>query len=339
VKNGDREVLQALAHSNILADYKRAFCGATGLPIALQPVETFRLPNQGKAHENPFCALLAQKGRSCGECLNLQASVKNAAKDRPHTAVCHAGLSETAVPVRLGNRLIGFLQTGQIFHKSPTEQRFQRTVEWLHGLEVDFDPQELRSAYFRTRVVARHEHAAAIKLLSVFAQHLSILSNQILIRRSNTEAPWIGKAKALIREQHAEDLRFADVAKFVNMSPFYFSKRFKQGTGLTFTHYLSRVRIEHCKDLLLNPDLRASEIAYEVGFQSVTHFNRVFAKIVGQSPTNFRCGCRAACNKPDPCHTAPRRTSWHRAGEKVRFIERANTRMGSEVGSRMRQAA
>ena len=124
VKNGDREVLQALAHSDILADYKRAFSGATGLPIALQPVETFRLPNQGKANENPFCTLLAQKGRSCGECLNSQASVKNAAKDHPHTAVCHAGLNETAVPVRLGNRLIGFLQTGQIFHKAQRNRAF-----------------------------------------------------------------------------------------------------------------------------------------------------------------------------------------------------------------------
>ena len=338
-KNGDREVLQALAHSDILADYKRAFTGATGLPIALQPVETLRLPNQGKANENPFCALLAQKGRSCGECLNLQASVKNAAKDRPHTAVCQAGLSETAVPVRLGNRLIGFLQTGQIFHQSPTERRFQRTIEWLHGLEVDFDPQELRSAYFRTRVVARHEHASAIKLLSVFAQHLSIVSNQILIQRSTTEAPWISKAKTFIREQHAENLRYADVARFVGMSPFYFSKMFSQCTGLTFTHYLSRVRIEHSKDLLLNPDLRVSEIAYDVGFESVTHFNRVFAKIAGQSPTDFRCGSRAGCNKPNPCRAALRRTSGHRAGKRVRFIERPNTRMGSEVGLRMRQAA
>jgi AraC-like DNA-binding protein len=123
------------------------------------------------------------------------------------------------------------------------------------------------------------------------------------------------------------------------MSRFHFSKMFSQCTGLTFTHYLSRVRIEHSKDLLLNPDLRVSEIAYDVGFESVTHFNRVFAKIVGQSPTDFRCGCRAACNKPNPCHTAQRRTSGPRTGEKVRFIERPNTRMGSEVASRMREAA
>ena len=59
-------------------------------------------------------------------------------------------------------------------------------------------------------------------------------------------------------------------------------------TGLNFTDYLSRVRIEKAKNLLLNPNLRVSEIAFEVGFQSLTHFNRVFKKILGQSPTDYR---------------------------------------------------
>jgi AraC-like DNA-binding protein/ligand-binding sensor protein len=294
LRNGDRELLQALVNSRVFAEYKRAFSGATGLPIALQPVESFRLPDHGKGNENPFCALLAQKNRSCGECLNVQASVKEAAKYHPHTAVCPAGLSETAVPVQLGNRLIGFLQTGQIFRESPTEGQFQRAVKWLRALEVDLDQDELRKAYFRTRVIARDEHASATKLLSVFAQHLSILSNQILIRRSNAESPWVTQAKAFIREHQGEHLRFAEVARVVNMSRFHFSKKFKQRTGLTFTGYLSRVRIENCKDLLLKPDLRVSEIAYEAGFQSVTQFNRVFRKIVGQSPTGFRRSCGIA---------------------------------------------
>jgi len=48
------------------------------------------------------------------------------------------------------------------------------------------------------------------------------------------------------------------------------------------------VRIEKSKNLLLNPNLRISEIAFEVGFQSLTHFNRVFKKVLGQSPTEYR---------------------------------------------------
>jgi AraC-like DNA-binding protein len=63
---------------------------------------------------------------------------------------------------------------------------------------------------------------------------------------------------------------------------------FKRTTGLTFTKFLSSVRIESSKRLLINPQLRVSEIAYEAGFQSLTNFNRVFQKMLGQSPTEYR---------------------------------------------------
>jgi AraC-like DNA-binding protein len=98
----------------------------------------------------------------------------------------------------------------------------------------------------------------------------------------------IARAKDFIRGNQAEDLSLGQVARAVNASTFYFCKMFKKATGLNFTEYLSRVRIEKAKNLLLNPNLRISEIAFEVGFQSLTHFNRVFKKIVGQSPTDYR---------------------------------------------------
>jgi AraC-like DNA-binding protein len=56
---------------------------------------------------------------------------------------------------------------------------------------------------------------------------------------------------------------------------------------------LNRVRIEKAKILLGNNDLRISEIAYDVGFQTLTHFNRTFRKLVGRSPTDYR-SCLAA---------------------------------------------
>jgi AraC-like DNA-binding protein len=63
---------------------------------------------------------------------------------------------------------------------------------------------------------------------------------------------------------------------------------FKQATGLTFTDYLARVRVEKVKNLLLNPHKRISEAAYEAGFQSLSQFNRVFRKIAGEAPTLWR---------------------------------------------------
>jgi len=153
---------------------------------------------------------------------------------------------------------------------------------------MKLDQDVLRGAYFGTRVVSREQLVAAVKLLGIFAEHLAMLGNQILIERNNAEPPMITKAKDFIREHHAEDLSLPQVAQFAHASPCYYCKLFKRATGLTFTQFLSRVRIESCKKLLINPQLRVSEIAYEVGFQSLTQFNRVFQKLLGQSPTDYR---------------------------------------------------
>jgi AraC-like DNA-binding protein len=127
-----------------------------------------------------------------------------------------------------------------------------------------------------------------VRLLTIFGQHLSAISNQLAVQQDNAEPPVITRAKQYIEEHQTDDLSLGEVAKAVNTSSFYFCKLFKKATGINFTEYVSRVRIEKAKNLLLNPNLRVSEIAYEVGFQSLTHFNRVFRKIVGQSPTDYR---------------------------------------------------
>jgi AraC-like DNA-binding protein len=83
----------------------------------------------------------------------------------------------------------------------------------------------------------------------------------------------------------------------MHVSTFYFCKIFRKTTGLTFTDYLGRVRVEKAKNLLLNPHLRVSEVAYTVGFQSLTHFNRLFRKITGRAPTGFRDDGRSQVKK------------------------------------------
>jgi AraC-like DNA-binding protein/ligand-binding sensor protein len=286
--NGDRGLLEALISSKLFQDYEHAFTEATGLPVALRPVESWQLPHHGKRNEGPFCALMAEKSRACGSCLEVQEKLTEAATQEPATGVCAAGLSDTVVPVRLGDRLIGFLQTGQVFRKPPTQQQFEHTARLLAKWGIETDRAALRQAYFATRVVPTKQHESVIKLLSIFAQHLSILSNQILVQHENAEPPIITRAKAYIQEHQTENLRLGQVAKAVNSSTFYFCKMFKKATGLNFTEYLSRIRIERSRNLLLNPHLRVSEIAFEVGFQSLTHFNRVFKNTIGQSPTRYR---------------------------------------------------
>ena len=285
---GDKGLVEALVHSKVFQDYEKAFTEATGLPVALRAVESWQLPHHGKRNENPYCALMSEKSRACASCLQMQGKLAQAATHEPCTMTCPSGLCDTAVPVRLGDRLVGFLQTGQVFRKKPTEAQFDRTAKLIQEWGVQIDKMRMKEAYFATRVVPPKQLDSVVKLLTIFAQHLAILSNQVIVQHENAEPPVITRAKEFINEHQTEDLRLGLVARAVHTSTFYFCKMFKKVTGINFTDYLSRVRIERAKNLLLNPNLRVSEIAFEVGFQSLTHFNRVFKKVLGQSPTQYR---------------------------------------------------
>jgi YesN/AraC family two-component response regulator len=218
----------------------------------------------------------------------MQETLAKSAMGAPATLTCRYGLCESAAPIKVGTATVGFLQTGQVLDRKPTTASWQRTVQRGQELSVDLDQQPVKEAYFNSPVVPRKKLESTAKLLAIFADHLSIKSNQIAMQEANAEAPVIARARKYIEEHHAEDLSLGEVAKAVNTSLFYFCKLFKKVTGLSFTEFVSRTRVERAKNLLLNPNLRISEIAYDVGFQSLTHFNRVFRKIVGQSPTEFR---------------------------------------------------
>jgi AraC-like DNA-binding protein/ligand-binding sensor protein len=286
--NGDKGLVEALCTSKVFQEYERAFSEATGLPVALRPVESWQLPHHGKRNEGPFCALMSEKSRVCAACLQVQEKLSQSATYEPCTVTCSLGLCDTAVPVRLGDRLIAFLQTGQVFRKKPTEAQYERANRLLTEWGVQVDEGKAREAYFASKVVPAKQHDSVVKLLTIFAQHLSMLSNQVIVQQENSEPPVITRAKEFILEHQTENLRLGHVAHAVNTSTFYFCKMFKKVTGINFTDYLSRVRIEKSKNLLLNPNLRVSEIAFEVGFQSLTHFNRVFKRILGLSPTEYR---------------------------------------------------
>ncbi len=288
------ELVNMLTNSRIYQDYERAFSEATGLPVSLRPVDSWQLPHRGKRQENPFCAMMSEKSRACAACLRLQQQLCETAVNEPQTLTCELGLCDTAVPVRLGDRRIGFLQTGQIFRRKPSEAQYARIAKLVTEWGVEVEGDRLRQAYFGTKVLSTKQYEAMVQLLSIFAEHISVVSNQVLVQKQSTEPPSIARAKQFIQENQAEDLSLGQVAKAVNMSAFYFCKMFKKSTGLNFTNYVSRVRIEKAKNLLLNRNLRVSEIAYEVGFQSLTHFNRAFKRIMGQSPTEYRSQLKAA---------------------------------------------
>ena len=98
----------------------------------------------------------------------------------------------------------------------------------------------------------------------------------------------IWKARRLIRDQLDSEISLTKIAISVNMSANYLSEKFKKVTGVNFVDYVGEMRIAKARDLLRNSNLRVSEIAFAVGFQSLSQFNRIFKKFTRKSPTQFR---------------------------------------------------
>jgi len=286
--NRAADLVQRISKSDIYKDYERAFSDATQLPMSLRPTEIWRLALEGKRYQNPFCALLAKSNRTCAACLQVQKEIQDMPGPGAKTVTCFAGLCDTAVPVNLGEKVIGYLQTGQVALRKPNEGQFNRIAQQVIDWGVSVDLTQLKDAYYHSRTLAPQQYTAMVKLLEIFATHISTLANEIVVQENEAESPMIRRARAYILANQADPIDLDKVAQAMHVSTFYFCKMFKKATGLTFTDYLSRVRVEKAKTLLLNPHLRISEIAYDVGFQSLTHFNRMFRKIVGESPTVYR---------------------------------------------------
>jgi AraC-like DNA-binding protein/ligand-binding sensor protein len=285
---GRDDIVVHLQKSGLFRDYQQAFQTATGLPLVLRAAGSFQTPLQGSKNINAFCVLMAATSKSCSACLQLQQRVEAEALTGSKTLECFAGLSESVVPIQIGETVVAYLQTGQVFLKPPTEKRFRAAMRQLTEWNADANVLELHEAFFKTRVLTKTHYEAVVRLLGSFAQHLALLSNELVIKETASEPPAVVRARAFIAEHLTDPLSLAQVAQAAHMSPYYFCKIFKTATGQTFTAYVARTRIEKVKQLLLNPHARVSEAAYAAGFQSLSQFNRVFRRFAGQSPSAYR---------------------------------------------------
>lgn len=96
------------------------------------------------------------------------------------------------------------------------------------------------------------------------------------------------KAKIYIDKHYDENLTLEILAKEVHMNPYYFSSFFKKNAGENFKDYVSRVRVQHAVSLLVSTDLKAYEIAMQVGFSDARVFSENFQRIYHETPNAYR---------------------------------------------------
>ena len=98
----------------------------------------------------------------------------------------------------------------------------------------------------------------------------------------------IDRAKEYINENFRRDISLDDVSREVDISPYYFSKLFKQETGKNFIEYLTEIRLKNARELLQDSRLSIKEICAQSGYSDPNYFSRIFKKYEGVTPSEFR---------------------------------------------------
>jgi len=106
--------------------------------------------------------------------------------------------------------------------------------------------------------------------------------------------PNIRRALMFVSAHFAETITLADVARAAGLSRFHFCRLFHREIGVPFHEHLHEVRVRRAQTLLANRYMRVSEVAYAVGFNDLSHFDRTFRKMIGQSPSEYRASLQCA---------------------------------------------
>ena len=238
--DSNKQLVDTLRRSKLFRRYEQVFSEATGLPLTLRPVDYWQLEHDGKKHQNRFCAMLAERPATLAVCLQAHQDIIDHTGLIPHTVTCPFGLTETAVPVKLGAKIIGYLRIGSVLRHTPAKSDTSKVGRELERHGVRFTGQ-IRKAWEKTPLIPPDKYNATVRLLTFFSEQLSALANQIMLEQQNVEPPLVQRAREYINKHKNEELSLADVAKGCGRECFPFLQSFPQSHRLKI-HRLRRAR-------------------------------------------------------------------------------------------------
>lgn len=150
----------------------------------------------------------------------------------------------------------------------------------LNLMEFDFDSEAMRTKLFLLDTTRELRSFAKNYIENKILELINIKTS-----RSNTLLSMI---KDYINHNFDKDISLESVADVIRISPFYLSKLYKKETGANFIDYLTEFRIRKAKDLLAIPTNNVREVCFLVGYKDPNYFARVFKKISGVTPTEYR---------------------------------------------------
>ena len=262
----------------------------TGLSMALNTpdVGTTRIGVSGDMG-NPLCQIIRNTPEGLRRCEGCDrrhhALAGRDGKSKLYT--CHTGFLDMAIPIMIQGEHVATISSGQVLPEKPSAAACARTLRRLDWLGVPLP--RLRVAYKGAPWLPRDRLTEVMNLLELFSRQMISSAWRIRELEASQQRPEILAAQALVEKRFADpELALDEAATAAGLSVAHFSNLFHKKTGVTFTRYVQTRRIEEAKRLLAETDRTITDICYACGFNSLTHFNRVFRRGTGGSPTDYR---------------------------------------------------
>ncbi|MDL2323886.1 AraC family transcriptional regulator [Ruminococcaceae bacterium OttesenSCG-928-A16] len=248
------------------------------------------------AHTNNFCMYIKHDKSIYHRCLAMIKKMREKSERTHNTyfGMCHAGLGEYVTPIVSRGVVIGTLNAGffdvgrkRSNHCISRVCRASSQLEEAHALELFesnisepfIDPNEL------------------IPIMEMLADYLALSYENLLdthdasehVHRHNTsEDTILSHAGKYIRQNFIHPISISELAESCHCSESYISRIFKKRTNVNITTYINKVRIEASKDFLTRTDSAIADVASNVGFCDPNYYSRVFNKLMGISPREYR---------------------------------------------------
>ncbi len=242
------------------------------------------IPINERIHSKKFCDVAKSTAygyRSCRRCRRC-ADRKATATAKLFHGQCIYGLYEIGLPVVIDGKTMAVVYVGNLL--PDPEAAFNRAQKTCRKTGVDLEnlKQEFQNAQPVTDldpyINIAETVASFIKLVvKTFPHELS------------SNAHWVIREIMLYaRENYRNDIKLSDLADKYGFNEKYIGRLFKSTTDVSFTQYVTRLRLNHSREMLLRSDKSVIEIAMHSGFENVTYFNRCFKRKFGLTPTEFR---------------------------------------------------
>ncbi len=269
----------------LLEDMKKAlddFYRITGMQISLYDemengiyhAKKSMIPLCGKYKRNP---LVAEK---CTQC-EKEGYRRCMEKKKTHVYRCHAGLMEAYIPICVEGNIIGHLLTGQILCEENVEYARAKAKEYekLCGLDTPLFSDLLE----KEAIVDRSYLQAAVNMMEMCASYLYL--NRIICKKPQLLS---ARVKDYIDNHFTEDITVQSLCDEMYISKAKLYNISKDIFGMGSSEYILNKRIELAKKLLTASEKSIYMISEETGFHDANYFARIFKKMTGMSPGQYR---------------------------------------------------